>query len=108
MANEHHNSCQAFFRNLLKIRVGPQNHSACLFIRELMHTVQCDHIHDLSKVRTAYYEALDHERMQRIISYDESAKDERIAKQAVCHYYDWTHRNLMSALAWPHLFWYHK
>lgn len=105
MANE---QCQAFFRNLLKIRVAPLNHSACLFIREIMLTDRCDHIHDLSKVRMAYYEALDQERMQRILAYDENEKDECIAKQAVFHYHDWTQRNLVSALAWPNFFWYAK
>ena len=91
VANEQ-TKCQSIFCNLLLARGVAQNQSACVYIRKLQHTAQCDSFCAFYSIRTAYSEVLGKERM---------------AEQAITHYHDWTERNLVSALSWPNWMWYH-
>lgn len=101
------NKCQSVFRNLLQARGVTLNQSASMFIRELSCTSRCDDYIDFTAVRKAYQDHVGEDSMQRIVSFDETEKDERRAEQAVVHHYNWTQDNLLKALDWPSWFWFH-
>lgn len=93
--------CQSIYRNLLLARGAAQNQNAIVYVRELQHTARCDTFCDFKRMRASFAEVLGPASMERITSFDETEKDERMAEQAVTHYHDWVDRNLQSALSWP-------
>lgn len=61
-----------------------------MFVRELAETQACDDVYPLADVRHAVTSQLQtSERLERIMSFDETKKDERIAFQALIHHRLW-------------------
>lgn len=98
--------CQSIYRNLLLAQGAAQNHNAIVYLRELQHTARCNTFYDFTRMRASFAEVLGPAGMERISSFDETEKDERMAKQAVTHYHDWVDFNLQSALSLPSWLWY--
>eukprot|EP01038_Epipyxis_sp_PR26KG_P017357 gene17357-23972_t len=101
--------CQSIYQNLLEAKGIP----ASAYIREFFQTDRCDGEADFTKLRDAYKTSLndtkkpDPLRLTRVLNFEETEIDEKIAAQACLHYANWHNKQLVSALNWPNWFYYH-
>ena len=99
--------CQSTFRNLLQARGVAAEQNPAVFIRELLETSRCDSSYDLGDVRRAYQAMVGTDSMDRIASFKETDADDKRARQAVVHHFDWTEQRLLKALDWSSTVWYY-
>ena len=84
-----------------------------LYVREFFETSRCDDsdIVDFKPFREKYSTRLNNSdpnhRLQRVLQYEETEVDEKIAAQACMHYAKWHNKQLVSALNWQNWFFYH-
>ena len=106
--------CQSMFFNLLRVADAPDcGWSPSVIFRELLQTVRCDKEHDLRPLRERYVDYFvasnkgDAAILDRIVSFETTARDEQIVRQAAIHYRLWTHREIMRGLNWPNMIYYY-
>jgi hypothetical protein len=71
------------------------------YVREMYQTIRCDHLYDMSEMRSAFEEHLEAEPgeagpINRIRQYQALATDEERALQTLRHYWSW-HRSMYRA-----------
>jgi len=91
--------CNLLFLNLLHL-YGRKNIPDSAFIREFFETAKCDHVFDMSSHRFEYAKKLGEERLKRVLAFEPTVRDERVAQQAVIHYRSWHQARLLKALEW--------
>ena len=115
--------CNSIFSNLLMVKDVDPISSA--YIRKFFQTDRCDKVKDMSPYRNEYKtfinsadSTLQHKkngevkddangRLERILTFNENEKDEKIANQAFLHYHTWHKTHLVSALNWPSYVYFH-
>jgi hypothetical protein len=101
--------CQSIYQNLFECR-QEKDIPASAYIRELFETSRCDSDVDFKPFREEYSVRLnkgDAKRLLRVLEFEETEVDEKIAAQACMHYVKWHNEQLVSALSWPNWFVYH-
>lgn len=92
--------CDSLFLNLLKFHGGAATTTrAPAFIREFWETERCDHLHNFAPRREEYAARLKDGVLLRVLTFQETPADEKVAAQAVMHYAEWHEKNLVSALS---------
>ncbi len=80
--------CERLYYTLLTLTRDRQH--GCLFVRELMETKGCDTVFPLADLRSTLVTRIgadgDQGRLGRIIAFNETPKDERVAVQALIHH----------------------
>jgi hypothetical protein len=99
--------CQNLFITLLLANTKSRMQNPSTYIRELNETSLCDHFYDFSKIRKVYRDYIGSERMQRILLFNETMKDEKQTIQAITYYYERTDRHILSALNNKTKLWYY-
>ena len=88
--------CQSIFWNILYcIEAGAPGE---VLIHELAHTVRCDHINDLSIVRTSIEDALSTKTLKDVLSFSHDQKDAKKTDIHVAHFASWTDREVYKGL----------
>ena len=94
--------CERLYYTLLTLTRDRQ--SGCLFVRELMETKACDTVFPLTDLRTTLVTRIDADgdqgRLGRIIAFNETPKDERVAVQALIHHRLLLESTLQKAVAY--------
>ena len=109
----HASKCRSIFYNLVECHSSQHSKDimASAFIREFFETARCDDITDFSKLRADYStfisDGVNNERLSRILSYQETKKDEKRAAQACLHYHKWHQANLLRSLDLRDWMYYH-
>jgi len=102
--------CQSIYQNLLDCR-QEQDMLASAYIREFWETARCDTVAtDFSPFRKEFegrLNARESGALNRILSFDETEKDEKVAAQACGHYSKWHNKQIVSALNWTNWLRYH-
>ncbi len=94
--------CERLYYTLLTLTRDRQRGS--LFVRELMETKACDTVFPLTDLRTTLVTRMDADgdqgRLGRIIAFNETPKDERVAVQALIHHRLLLESTLQKAVAY--------
>jgi hypothetical protein len=98
--------CNTIFVNLLRFH-GQEDTLSTAFIREFFETVRCDQVFDMSAHRDEYARKLTKPRLERIMAFKSTDEDEAVAAQATMHYHTWHEKQLLAAITWPSLAYYH-
>ena len=100
--------CNAIFLNLLTLANKGKDMSSSAYIREFWETARCDKVSDMEVHREEYRAFVKPSRLERILTYNETDKDEKVATQAVMHYSTWHNSELAQSLFLPDKIWYHS
>jgi hypothetical protein len=94
--------CERLYYTLLTLTRDRQR--GCLVVRELMETKGCDTVFPLADLRTTLVTRMDADgdqgRLGRIIAFNETPKDERVAVQALIHHRLLLESTLQKAVAY--------
>jgi hypothetical protein len=103
--------CQFIILNLIDCHRGRANSElmATAYIREFEETSRCDNFYDLKRDREDLKERINRKDKflhQRILDFEETIEDEKVASQACVHYNKWHETQLIRALSPRNWFYY--
>lgn len=96
--NDHEsNHCQQTFWNLI-CALEAKDCLGTLIVNELKLTIACDHVHDLSKVRSAFEKELRPNSLRRILNREQTIKDVAKVETLVHQHNKWFKKEVSKGL----------
>lgn len=94
-----YSKCQWMHYNLFLMLNKDQNSDALMFVREMSLTKRCDDFANMEPLRRQIQDFVGKDSHERILNFEATPKDERLALQMVGHYRTWHSSQLWKALS---------
>lgn len=92
-----HTKCQSIYWNLI-CAVEAREGLGTLIIKEMRHTIRCDHVHDLMPLRISLEKEMSSAILNQVLTGNYVSKNPDAAESAVYHYNSYLRKELYESL----------